>query len=898
MNHDNYLFCNCGKKRGSINSTNWERYLNACKKRKNISSMSSIIKFFKSSTSTTSTSTLHKYQVIDNTTNDVNANLCEIEDGTSPINKSVVIKEVTTQQILNTNVNVDDNEVETPVDKNEYIDPGNHEVFPKDSIEMNHNTTNDVNANLCEIEDGTSPINKSVVFKEVTTQQILNINVNVDDNEVETPVDKNEYIDPGNHEVFPKDSIEMNLFEFGNDPSVLGQVYKINPDLIEYMFKNGPAQPVPYELPNKCFPKDSQGRSFHENWYYKKQPSGEIICRKWLSYSVKKNKIFCLYCALFGNHENKSWTREGFSNWKNGVAKIIIHETSEKHITASIKAMYKEASFPLLPSIIEQNRSNVVMNREIVSHLVDLTLFLGRHCLPFRGHKEGWQDELRGNFKDLALLLAKYSPALASYITEVQIRGKKTHNFLSWQRQNHLIQNTTFDISRKEQLSLVFRYINQTSGIVCERLVAVRETLLTTGDHLFTMFEKICKDMNLNWKEHLIGQAYDGAASMRGAYKGLQAIIKKENPRATYVWCWAHRFNLIIIDAVSTCVIARELFGNLETLYDFIGSSKKRVGFYSEYQKKRYPGKPLRRLKRVDTTRWSSHSSALDTVLETFDSIIDTLHFIQNDLTTDRVCCVKSSSLMNYMLSERFVLIALTFKKIFDITHPFTKFLQGTDIDLLDIVITQITERFNEDSTPLFKDLSLFQIKRLNEVAENESSLPIDAFDGLANVYGKFLNASDLRREFVQFAKSYSSFENITHLPESLHKHGFNSIDTFLETDTDTDDEYKAEKSKKSNNQKTINSIFKVCHSTGLKEVFPTIYTALRIALTLPVSSASPERAFSKLKLIKTRLRSTMCEERLESLMLISCEKDIAINTDDVIKTFSSYSSVLRKLLL
>jgi len=66
---------------------------------------------------------------------------------------------------------------------------------------------------------------------------------------------------------------------------------------------------------------------------------------------------------------------------------------------------------------------------------------------------------------------------------------------------------------------------------------------------------------------------------MRGAYKGLQAIVKKENPRATYIWCWAHRFNLIIVDAVSTCVVARELFGNLETLYDFIGSSKKELDF-------------------------------------------------------------------------------------------------------------------------------------------------------------------------------------------------------------------------------------------------------------------------------------------------------------------------------
>ncbi|KAF0761100.1 zinc finger MYM-type protein 1-like, partial [Aphis craccivora] len=73
-----------------------------------------------------------------------------------------------------------------------------------------------------------------------------------------------------------------------------------------------------------------------------------------------------------------------------------------------------------------------------------------------------------------------------------------------------------------------------------------------------------------------------------------------------------------------------------------------------------------------------------------------------------------------------------------------------------------------------------------------------------------------------------------------------------------------------------------------LKNIFPSLYTALCIALTLPVSSASPERAFSKLKLIKTRLRSSMCEERLESLMMISCEKDIPIDTDEVIKCFSS----------
>jgi len=89
-----------------------------------------------------------------------------------------------------------------------------------------------------------------------------------------------------------------------------------------------------------------------------------------------------------------------------------------------------------------------------------------------------------------------------------------------------------------------------------------------------------------------------------------------------------------------------------------------------------------------------------------------------------------------------------------------------------------------------------------------------------------------------------------------------------------------------------------VCHSTGLKDVFPNIYIALTIILTLPVSSASPERAFSKLKLIKNRLRSTLSEDKLEGLILITCERDVPVNRDEVIKIFASYSIIVNKQLL
>jgi hypothetical protein len=45
--------------------------------------------------------------------------------------------------------------------------------------------------------------------------------------------------------------------------------------------------------------------------------------------------------------------------------------------------------------------------------------------------------------------------------------------------------------------------------------------------------------------------------------------------------------------AVSCCIEARDLFGNLEMLYDFIGNSKHRVNIYFSYQKKKLSRKTI-----------------------------------------------------------------------------------------------------------------------------------------------------------------------------------------------------------------------------------------------------------------------------------------------------------------
>ncbi len=50
----------------------------------------------------------------------------------------------------------------------------------------------------------------------------------------------------------------------------------------------------------------------------------------------------------------------------------------------------------------------------------------------------------------------------------------------------------------------------------------------------------------------------------------------------------------------------------------------------------------------------------------------------------------------------------------------------------------------------------------------------------------------------------------------------------------------------------------------------------MKIALTLPLTSKIAERAFSKLEMVMSRLvRTTMRQERLISLMLMSIEGDL-----------------------
>ena len=81
------------------------------------------------------------------------------------------------------------------------------------------------------------------------------------------------------------------------------------------------------------------------------------------------------------------------------------------------------------------------------------------------------------------------------------------------------------------------------------------------------------------------------------------------------------------------------------------------------------------------------------------------------------------------------------------------------------------------------------------------------------------------------------------------------------------------------------------------RDVFPTLCIAYKLLLTIGFSIVSCERSFSKLKLMKTCIRSYMLQERLTSLALITIEREflLADVKNEAVQVFSDRRSHIRK---
>lgn len=415
------------------------------------------------------------------------------------------------------------------------------------------------------------------------------------------------------------------------------------------------------------------------------------------------------------------------------------------------------------------------------------------------------------------------------------------------------------------------------------------------------------------------GQGYDNGVNMIGKDKGVQARILKQFPRAFFNPCGCHSLNLVVADAVKTSVKSISLFGILQRLFVLFSASTKRWDIKKRYVK-------LLSLKKICETRWESKISSLEAVRFQYPNIIDT--FIKlYEKTDDPVAASEAKSLAEHMEGFEFLFTLVIWYDILFQVNIVSKAMQSETMDisnaskLLEKCLTFVTEYRNTrystaiitakdiaseaEIEPLFKAVRIRRKKRMFSYQASDEMLldPEELFK--TTVFYPMIDTikSALKTRFKQlltFNTTWSFLYNLKTIPnkDRLQEKCINLEVTL--TDSDKSDISGNElKQEILSIQNLLNysgeplsplKVLELIYENKWQDIFPNLWTALRILLTITVTVASGERSFSKLKLIKTYLRSSMLENRLSDLAILSIENDFAksFNFTEIIQQFAS----------
>lgn len=139
--------------------------------------------------------------------------------------------------------------------------------------------------------------------------------------------------------------------------------------------------------------------------------------------------------------------------------------------------------------------------------------------------------------------------------------------------------DATPDSSHREQTSFIIRYVHFEESlnryIVKERLLEFLDCAEKTGEAIAQLATNTLKKHAIPL-EDARAQAYDNGSNMKGAFKGCQAFILRQNPLAPYSPCSSHTLNLSGETAASCCLDAITFFGVLQKLFNIFSSSPSR----------------------------------------------------------------------------------------------------------------------------------------------------------------------------------------------------------------------------------------------------------------------------------------------------------------------------------
>ncbi|XP_057469600.1 uncharacterized protein LOC130758655 [Actinidia eriantha] len=199
-------------------------------------------------------------------------------------------------------------------------------------------------------------------------------------------------------------------------------------------------------------------------------------------------------------------------------------------------------------------------------------------------------------------------------------------------------------------------------------------------------------------------------------------------------------------------------------------------------------------------------------------------------------------------------------------------------------------------------------IRRKKQFDESESEEPTQSIEeSLRVTYFLYIvdqTLSSLEMRFEQFQKYEEDFGFLFDLKksspfgnENLMKYSVNLEDRLKSkgfSDIDGRDLFCELKVLKETLPKETKKPIEVLNYLKVMDCcFPNAFIAYRVLLTIPVTVASGERSFPKLKLIKNYLRSTMSQERMNGLAMLSIEADTANNLDytSLISTFAGQNA-------
>ncbi|KAL4141516.1 hypothetical protein QTP88_004145 [Uroleucon formosanum] len=629
--------------------------------------------------------------------------------------------------------------------------------------------------------------------------------------------------------------------------------------------------------------------------------------------------MFCFPCFLFRtisqHHYQWSDPSKGVSNFHKGHEKIVKHEQSNEHKIAEreyliLRTRIKNDS-TVVHNIILAGKKEKEHNRNVLKRLIDLSLFLAKNGLPFRGHRENFSYKTpnQGLFIELVKLVSKYDAVLAKHLAE----SNKNETYLSHMIQNDIIKSmahetvqlilneiklakyftiiidSTIDINKNDQFSLSLRFVDK-EGKIREHFICFEELPGASASNYFNILNKCIEKYNLDFSM-CRGQAYDGASTMSGRFSGLQSKVKELNSLAMYIHCCAHNLNLVLIDSIRSSVVAVSFFGTLETLYTFLTGSLPRLHILKEEQAKQVEGVILT-LKKLSDTRWASHKRAVDSVYNSLPAIVKTLKQISKGKisNTKSKTVSEAQGLLFHVMKLKFSFMLVMWKNILGKAYILSNYLQNTSIDL--------TTAFNMITACSENIKSMRTTEHFLEIQKNAIVL-CETFDG-ATKFEDFSNTVqqfeclDPKKYFFDKKISEKSINQLIKLSD-IYQIDIDQDDLILEYESFSSVYYHLNKDCEGI---STNDVLKFMITNDMISSYPNLSTLYKIFYTLPVSSATAERSFSRLKLIKTFLRSTLTEEKLSNLAILSIEKCTAekIDFDKVIETFAQMKK-RRKLL-